>query len=621
MNKNLFGNTCVCLARVSTSAQDYQAQINALRKRAKEFGLKVIKEIATKESGFLSYDKKEGFNELTKVLSETGCKIVLCTELSRLSRRQFLLEYIKQWFIDNKIQLWVDDIEFLLFKDSMEVDVSTNIIFSVFAAMAESEMKDKKKRTKRGLVDLNKAGFCLTGRVTYGYERVRTDYRIKGKIRTRLKVNDKAADEIRSVYDWYLNGIDGDFSRCSMRQIREECVARGFGSYLHSKRNINKCLKNELYTGHTITHNKRKNPDFWTLGDKNAPKYIATSTEITTETIIPRETFDAVQSKMKGANSRMVPVSSSTNTYADKSRTHVTLLSKLITCPRCKNFYMGEYDHRRGQENYFYRCLNHKSHGAFTISMKFLDFIVWEFCKAQYDIFIEYFKKYSTYTDTDDVQKRIENIQKKKKEYEDMLEKLVIRYLSVQSIAKSDYSDKRFEKESKKIKDEIGNCDAMIRKEKTSITEKMRVKVMAANRLKALSTIESNKAEMKKYVAYVIRTIVPIYQDMDYIVVQVFLMNEKILYYTYYEPDHRDHEFLFRNYLIINKRDIQSPKFRYISCPCEFDIDTQTFKLPNSNMATLDDAMADVDELYFKEVHYNPLQIYDKDKSRQMGNP
>ena len=139
--EDFFGKTCVCLARVSTSAQDYQAQIDALHKKAAELGYTVIQDVKTKESGFRSYDKKEGFKELIDIMNNNKCRIVLCTELSRLSRKKILLEQIKQWFIDNKIQLIVIDLNFTLFDEQQNTSMTTDIVFSVFAAMAESEMK------------------------------------------------------------------------------------------------------------------------------------------------------------------------------------------------------------------------------------------------------------------------------------------------------------------------------------------------------------------------------------------------------------------------------------------------------------------------------------------------
>ena len=142
-----FGKNCIILTRVSTSQQDYQFQLDALYKYAKELGLnKPLIDISTKESGFRSIEAKDGFKRVIEFLSENNCCIVLCTELSRLAREKIILEQIKEWFVSNKIQLYVKDQNFRLFNDEGEVDMSTDIIFSVYASMAQSEMREKKKR-------------------------------------------------------------------------------------------------------------------------------------------------------------------------------------------------------------------------------------------------------------------------------------------------------------------------------------------------------------------------------------------------------------------------------------------------------------------------------------------
>ena len=105
-----FGKKCIILTRVSTTQQDYQFQLDALYKYAEDLGLdKPLIDISTKESGFRSMEAKDGFKKVIKFLSENDCRIVLCTELSRLAREKIILEQIKEWFVTNKIQLYVKD--------------------------------------------------------------------------------------------------------------------------------------------------------------------------------------------------------------------------------------------------------------------------------------------------------------------------------------------------------------------------------------------------------------------------------------------------------------------------------------------------------------------------------
>ena len=66
-----FGKNCIILTRVSTSQQDYQFQLDALYKYAKELGLnKPLIDISTKESGFGSMESKDGFKRVIEFLTE-----------------------------------------------------------------------------------------------------------------------------------------------------------------------------------------------------------------------------------------------------------------------------------------------------------------------------------------------------------------------------------------------------------------------------------------------------------------------------------------------------------------------------------------------------------------------
>ena len=59
MNTNIFGKKCVGIARVSTYIQDTAAQTETLKNKALELGLDIEKIFETKESGFISLDKKD----------------------------------------------------------------------------------------------------------------------------------------------------------------------------------------------------------------------------------------------------------------------------------------------------------------------------------------------------------------------------------------------------------------------------------------------------------------------------------------------------------------------------------------------------------------------------------
>lgn len=615
--KSVFGNTCVCIARVSTSRQDYEAQINALHKRASEFGYTVIKDIETKESGFRSFDKKEGFNELIEFLNQNSCRIVMCTELSRLSRKKYLLERIKQWFIDNKIQLWVDDISFRLFNETtMETDMTVDIVFSVFAAMAENEMKDKFKRLKRGRTELVKNGYSIGGKTCFGYERIKAAEKVNGKFRSKMAIKEDEAEQIRLIYDWYLNGIDGDCTKCSLSQIKNECIARGFGKYLHSKRNINKALKYEPYTGDLVkTNHIQKNPEYWSYGNTSASKYLSSSSEMKLPMIIDRKTFDEVQEKMDKSNPRKKNDPSSPTGYADKSRVHFSLLAKLIVCPICNSFYCGEYrirKHVRGIDTY-YRCINHKPHGSSRLSMRYLDFAAWSFCSLQSEKYQEYLKKTSAAFDTTLIDQRIENLRQKKVELQNDMNALAHRFLIAKDVVSQEELEQAFNKEANRLKKEISQCDEQIKREQDNLQYQLNALEKAKSSDSSLSKIYGNKNKMKRYIQHVLKSISPEYLDSDYYVLKLEPREYGYQYYSLDLNDYNAHGLPYNIYMIVYKRDNLRPKFRLIAANCEFDTESKLFYLPDSTTGTLENVFGDDEEVYFKSIEYKPMDIYDED--------
>ena len=614
---NYFGSTCVCLARVSTSKQDYDAQINALHKEAANCGYTVLKDIATKESGFRSFDKKEGFNELIDFLNNNNCRIVMCTELSRLSRKQSLLGLIKDWSIDHKIQLIVIDIKFKLFdEDTLQTNLSQDLVFSIFSTFAANEMREKFARLKRGRAELVKDGYSISGKTCFGYDRVRTSEKIKGKYRYQMVVNEKQAKQIRTIYDWYLYGIDGDITKCSTTKIKDECIARGFDRYLHSKRNVNKALKYKQYTGELVTtNNRRKNPEYWDYGDKSKPKYVYSSSEIKMPMIIDKKTFDAVQKKMGNSCTLKKADATSPTGFADKSRKHFTLLSKLVVCPVCDNFFLGEYRIKKNERGIStnYRCLNHKPHGVSALSMRYLDFSAWSFCILQQTKYKDYLQSMPKSFNTTEIEKRIDNLNKRKELLRDDLVTLSKRYLDVKSVVEDEEITRKYNADSKRLKKEIADCDILIQKEQENLNFQKRAIERAWETGEFISKLSDNKIEMRKYIQHILKAIIPVYHDADYYVLKLVLRSDSYQYFSIDPKEYNSNGLPYSNYIIIYKRDNLRPKFRLISANCKFDVSTKKFLLPDHASGTLETVFQDEEEVYFKSIEYKQLNIYDDD--------
>ena len=389
-----FGRKCVCVGRVSTTIQSQTAQVRDLKEFAKKLGFDEVKPFFTTESGFLEQDDKQGWNLVTDYFeSHPDYKVLICPELSRLSRKEHILHAIKDYLIEHKIQLIVKDINYFLYNEWGEIPKGNDIIFALYASLADSEMRQKRERFTRSLKDNRQLGYSIGGKRLFGYERY---YEPKdGKNRSKYRIDEKEAEEIRTVYRWYAFGIEGNPKPSTILSITQECIERGFSNYLHSKRNVNKCLKEQAYCGQKETHNHRKNPDYWNYHKPGAPKYIVGQSFICTYPPIftgdDAALFELVQNKLKQNNSRY---SKSGDNLLDKSRKHVNILAKLLKCPECGTFMNAEYRHRVHSQRphlgrkpaYTYRCNNSRSAIHVCgfrrlLSMVMMDSVIWAYCK------------------------------------------------------------------------------------------------------------------------------------------------------------------------------------------------------------------------------------------------
>lgn len=362
----------VLLVRVSTMGQDNAPQIEDLKKFAKSKGYSKLKIIETKESGLVDLDKKVGSNGLFSFIKENPkYRVVFATEISRIGRRQSILHQIKEWFIKHSIQLHVKDIGYSLLDENGKVTPAGDMMFSLYGIFAEAEIKQKKDRFSRARKHLMESGLSISGKTLFGYQRVSLDD-VK---RTTFILHDENANVVRTVFNWYNNGIDVYEKKVSIKRIALECMKLGFPKYTHSKRNVNKLLKEEGYTGEKITNNRRKNQNY--EEGSSDEKYYITNNKIKYPIIIDRETFDLAQQRLKENNSRV-----------DKSTTNITILSQIIKCSKCDSHYSGNYRVVKGRIVNNYRCSSRSGTNfcgnTQSISMIMLDSAIWSLIKTDF---------------------------------------------------------------------------------------------------------------------------------------------------------------------------------------------------------------------------------------------
>lgn len=164
----------IILARVSSSPQDIESQTSDLKREAKRLGYDERHQIIieTVESAIkLDEEQRLGLNKMKHYIeTDKNVDCVICWEPSRLARRQKILYSITDYLFKHKIQLYILNprIKFLT-DDRTKIDTNANIVFSLFATLAENEMMIKKERFQREKNKMRQAGQKFAGSVIFGY--------------------------------------------------------------------------------------------------------------------------------------------------------------------------------------------------------------------------------------------------------------------------------------------------------------------------------------------------------------------------------------------------------------------------------------------------------------------
>lgn len=500
----------VILVRVSTAIQNFLPQVDDLINYAKKLGYTHFHKIETKETGLADLRDKEGFERLKLFLKENGeYKTVFATELSRIGRRQSVLHQIKEWLITNKIQLYLKDTGYSLFDSNGNISAAGEIMFTLYGYFAESEVRTKKDRFQRAKKHLMKLGLSISGKTLFGYKK-----QVSENQKNTLILDEENSLVVKQIFNWYLFGFENKESP-SIRDISLKCLKENYPRYTHSKRNVNKLLKEEGYTGFKVTNNKRKNPNY--IESKNEEKYIVTQNEIKYPEIINREIFDAVQIKLR-----------CNNTTADKSNKHTTLLSRMVVCPSCGNYFTGDYrtlnnvvknSLRCGGRNKTVPCNNKQ-----IISMSMLDTAIWSLIKTDLRLLSESINKINP-------DETIETLKTNKLSIEMKLKSIESEIVQLQNglITSTQHRNINlnhlfiaFESRIKKLSKE----KEILQKELVKVENQLRInhkKTMNIEEVivKNIDSIENNRILLRRYISYFINRIEILSHDKKFTVIKI----------------------------------------------------------------------------------------------------
>ena len=232
----------ICLIRVSTSKQELDSQSEAVKQQALSHGFKkkdliMIEDV---ESAIkLSEEERNGLNKMKQhIEKDKDITHVFIYELSRLSRRQLVLFSIRDYLIKHNIQLVCCTPYFILLEDG-KLSQTANLMFSIFASMAESEMALKQERMKRGRVRNKMTGKNNCGRPLFGYKTLDDK---------TIVIDEDNAQFVVDMFEMYATGLYSQYQVAKELNLRYGTAGDTKEKMKHK---INNLLHNRCYCGTT----------------------------------------------------------------------------------------------------------------------------------------------------------------------------------------------------------------------------------------------------------------------------------------------------------------------------------------------------------------------------------
>ena len=140
----------VIFARVSTSIQDYERQVNELTAVANSNNWNVAATFCEKVSGAKKNAERKELSKMIDYVRKNNINMVLVTELSRLGRDTLqVLEVIEQF---NKlgISLFIQNYHIETLNDNGTINTMSQFLITILAEVARMERKTIRERVESG---------------------------------------------------------------------------------------------------------------------------------------------------------------------------------------------------------------------------------------------------------------------------------------------------------------------------------------------------------------------------------------------------------------------------------------------------------------------------------------
>lgn len=233
-----------------------------------------------------------------KCTGENACKAVAFWHLNRLGRKETFLIRMKEFFIENKIQMYCREPDFqLLNEEDGSENAGASMLYTLYTQIIAGDNRERAEKFKRGKDYARSLGRYVGGNVLYGY--------MLDELR-RFVPNPEEAPIVQRVFDMYNTGKESCQSIANTLN-RENILKRG---KLFKADFINDIINNRGYAGDS------------NFGNNNYPA------------IISLETWANANEMLH--NNRSVK---------SKETVNCNLCNQLIVCDRCGHKYFADAKH------------------------------------------------------------------------------------------------------------------------------------------------------------------------------------------------------------------------------------------------------------------------------------
>lgn len=278
--------TSVIYSRVSTNYQDNQSQIDDLLRYSKEKNFNNVEIFEEKISGYSKKQKRVELDKCISFIKKNKIDNLLIYEVSRLGRlTKDVLETINE-LNELKINLHIKDKGLKTLNDDKSVNDMTNLVLTILSGISESEGKQIKNRSKRGLLFSSKMG-VIGGIPPYGY--------IKDENR-KLKVCPIESKIVKDIFDLSLKGYG---SRKISDYLNENKIPTKSQNYYDSEKVIRGQKVKDMKWNYSLIYSILTNKTY--IGKREFSKELLDFEELR---IIDNNTFYNVEKSLKNNESK-----------------------------------------------------------------------------------------------------------------------------------------------------------------------------------------------------------------------------------------------------------------------------------------------------------------------------